>query len=136
MDIGLTLTAFGGMMAGFYAIARVMLTQASRDREADRKERVKLSSAITQMAKSSERVAEATQKQADQSEQRNGHLAELVLQGNKLVQKDVEINTGIRSSLEKSAIIAAEDRESLTHPVQNQNIEKQVVAKQVIKDKE
>ena len=83
MDIGLTLTAFGAMMAGFFALAKLMLGQASKDRESDRKERHELGNAIRLMAKNSGKVATATEKSAAEAKQRNGHLGDLVSQGNR-----------------------------------------------------
>lgn len=96
------------MMGGFYAIAKVMLNQASKDRDADRAERNKLSDAITLMADNSGKVAQATVKSANEAKARNGHLGDLVAQGNKMTAKIV-------ARLEKTAVIAAEDRDVLTN---------------------
>ena len=135
--------SFVVIVSGFFVIVKLMLNQAqkreeqaSKDREADRMERQLLTEAVNKMAESNEKIATATTKQAEESADRNGHLAELVLQGNKLVAKDVQINRGIKTSLEKSAVIAAEDRGSLMQSIQSQNIDEQIVGKQVIKNKE
>lgn len=72
--------AFVTVILAFLGIAKLMLNQATKDRDADRKERKELSSAIALMAKNSNRVAEATVRSADEAKQRNGHLAELVMQ--------------------------------------------------------
>src|SRR3954471_16398796 len=83
--------AFVAVIGGFLAVAKIMLKQASKDREADRKERKELSEAITLMAASSAKVAVATEtglarvanetaKGSAEAKQRNGHLAELILQ--------------------------------------------------------
>ena len=94
LDITVVLGAFGGMLAGFYAIARVMLKQAAKDRDAeraerdaDRQERKELAKAIQDMAGASGRVADATVKAAVEAETRNGHIAEMVLAGNKVCVK-------------------------------------------------
>lgn len=80
-DLLAILGAFAGMLAGFFAIAKIMLSQASKDRDADRGEREHLSSAITHMATSNEKIAKAVVRQADEAKLRNGHLADLVTQG-------------------------------------------------------
>lgn len=74
------LVIFAGMLLGFYSIAKVMLRSATREREADRQERLNLSKAIDRMASSSDKVAIATERSADEAKERNGHLAELVVQ--------------------------------------------------------
>lgn len=84
LDITVVLGAFAGMLVGFYGIAKIMLKQASRDRDADREERKQLSKAIQDMAGAMGRVADATTKSAMEAEQRNGHLAELSVQNNKV----------------------------------------------------
>lgn len=84
IDIKLVLGAFGGMLVGFYGIAKVMLAQSAKDRDADRQERKELSKAIQDMAAATGRVADASAKGAQEAEQRNGHLAELVVQNSKI----------------------------------------------------
>lgn len=91
VDISLVLGSFVAMLGGFFAIAKVMLNQASKDRQAerverdaDRQERKELSKAIQDMARAAGRQADATVRSADEAEQRNGHLAELVTQNGKV----------------------------------------------------
>lgn len=86
----MTLTVFAGMLAGFFGIAKVMLNQASKDREADREERKEFSEAIKQMAKNSGRQADATERAAREAEARNGHLAEISVQQADRIIKMVE----------------------------------------------
>lgn len=92
------LTIFAGMLLGFYAVAKLMLKQATKDREADREERKDLSSAIKLMAENSakvarvteagmDKVAVATNKTAREAKERNGHLAELIIQQGEMVQE-------------------------------------------------
>lgn len=82
-----TLGVIAGMLIGFYGIAKVMLSQASADREADRAERKELTSAVRLMAENSGLQAEATVKQAKEAEARNGHLAEMTIQqGDRIMQ--------------------------------------------------
>lgn len=102
MDISVVLGAFAGMLLGFYGIAKIMLLQASKDRDADRSERKELSQAIKDMAGASGRVADAAVKSATEAEQRNGHLAELVLQGNDSTAK-------ILGQLKRSAVIRSKE---------------------------
>src|SRR5665213_3118635 len=102
MDVGLTLTAFGAMMAGFFAISRLMLNQSSKDREDDRAERREGINASRNMAKAFTRVAEATEKAGSEAKMRNGHLGALVNQGNIMTAKIVD-------RLEKSAVTLTKD---------------------------
>jgi len=94
-----TIGIFAGVVISFLGIAKVMLNQATKDREADRKERKELSLAISLMAKNSNKVAEATVRSADEAKQRNGHLAELVMQSNE--------NTRVLAEKATKDIIAA-----------------------------
>jgi hypothetical protein len=128
-DIPVVVGAIVTLVGGFFAISKIMLNQASKDREADRQERLHLASAINAMAKGSEnmavnigKVAVATEKQASEAKARNGHLAELS-------SKSLSVATETLERLEKSAVIAAEDRDSLV----KQHVETQLVDKQVIK---
>lgn len=68
------------MLTAFYALIRFILKQAEKDREADRNERKALVSAIKDMADSNRDIAEATERQAQEAEKRNGHLAEITVQ--------------------------------------------------------
>ena len=71
------LALFIGMLGGFYALVRYMLSQqekiqlnSSEIQRLDREERIALTEAFT-------RVAEATENAAREAEARNGHLAEM-----------------------------------------------------------
>jgi hypothetical protein len=86
----MTLTVFAGMLAGFFGIAKVMLNQASKDREADREERKALTEAVSKMAENSGRQAEATERQAREAEKRNGHLAEITVQQADRIMQGIE----------------------------------------------
>lgn len=117
-DTPVVVGAFVTIIGGFLAVAKIMLNQATKDREADREERLKLAQAIEHMADNSGRVARASERSAKEAQIRNGHLgeqsakiAEIVTQGNELTAKIVE-------RLEATAKIAAEDRDVLT----NQNL--------------
>ena len=127
-------TLFAGMLGGFYAIAKMMLSQATKDRDSDREERKALIETF-------DRVAIATEKSADEAKERNGHLGDQNVQIVKLVtaqNKDVaDIKHGIQSidnTLGKSAVIAAEDRDLLTSSPQH--VDQQVVHNQVVESKE
>jgi hypothetical protein len=74
------LGAFAGMLASFFAILKYTLTQSSKDREADRSER-------KEVVKAFNRVAEATERAAKEAKERNGHLAEMEAQGQKMLEK-------------------------------------------------
>lgn len=93
-DIVVIISSFAAVVAGFLAVAKIMLTTATKDREADRRERLELSKAIERMATSSAQVAKATDKSAREAKERNGHqsehtvaLGELVAQGNRLTER-------------------------------------------------
>lgn len=114
---------FAGMLVGFYALAKVMLKQASKDRDDDRDERKLFVAAIDNLAKSTDKnveahkkVADAVTKQAQEAEKRNGHLAELQLQGQETMKLIADQAT--------SKIITA------VQNVKEQNVEHQVVKSQ------
>lgn len=126
VDITVVLGSFAGMLVGFYGIAKVMLAQAAKDRDSDRQERLELSHAIKEMADNSAKVATATQESAKQAEDRNGHLgeqnvhiADLVVQGNKLSKEIVDILTRSSDTLAKGtkerALRVREVKEDLEH---------------------
>jgi len=80
-DISLTelspiLAIFSGMLVGFYGITRFLMTQAEKDREADRVERRELSSAISDMAESNRTIADEMRDGNRKAEIRNGHLGD------------------------------------------------------------
>lgn len=69
--------AFGGLLVGFYAFA----TKQMRDARDERKdERDTFNKTLDKVARASEHVAEATSRAADEAKQRNGHLADLVIE--------------------------------------------------------
>lgn len=71
------LTIFVGMLGGFYVLVRFILTQSEKTQEADRGERQQLAQAIADMAQGMRDVATSNARIADESEKRNGHLAEI-----------------------------------------------------------
>lgn len=107
--------AFVTVILAFLGIAKIMLNQATKDRDADRKERKELSLAIAQMAKNSSKVADATVRSADEAKQRNGHLAELIIQ-----------------STENTKTIAESATATIVSAVQNVEIQK--VEHQTVKE--
>lgn len=141
MDVILVLGAFAGMLLAFYKIIGTKDIQSAKDREADRAERQALTEAIKTMATSSEKVAEATAVSAREAKERNGHLGEQNVQIAKLVKHqntdvaDIKrTNKKIADVLSKSALIAAEDRETLLSG-NEQHIEHQTVEHQEVKTK-
>lgn len=115
------IASFVAVVSGFLTVAKIMLNQASRDRESDREERLQLSKAIERMAAASEnghnRVAKAVERQADESKERNGHLAELIVKQGELTKKvaDSAVNKIISN-------------------VKVQHVDKQEVEHQIIKE--
>lgn len=117
-------TLFAGMLGGFYALARVMLKQASKDRDDDRQERKLFVEAIDNLTsmtgknvEAHKEVARAVTKQANEAEKRNGHLAELQLQSQ-------EIFKSVAANATNEIITAV------------QNVKEQNVEHQHIKSKE
>lgn len=84
------LTILAGMLAGFFAISKMILSQATKDREADRKERKEFSQAIKDMAAASKMVAKETKKGNEEAKIRNGHLGEQNIQIAELVKSTKE----------------------------------------------
>lgn len=139
-DLGVTLTAFGGMIASFYGMTRMTLTQASKDRDADRQERKLLIKSIKSMAVASEKVATATTQSAKEAKERNGHLgqqniqiASLVKAQNDDIAEIKDSNETIAKTLKKSAIIGATDKDKLL--AHDQFVKEQTVIHQVVKNK-
>lgn len=111
------LTILAGMLAGFFAISKVMLTQATKDRESDRKERKEFSQAIKEMAKASKMVAAETKKGNEEARIRNGHLGEQNIQIAELVKA------------------TKEDMLKAVQNVKIQHVEQQTVDKEIVKNK-
>lgn len=74
------LTILAGMLLGFYGLLKFVLKQSEKTAEADRGERQNLAKAVENMATSMENVAKSNKRIADESEKRNGHLAEISIQ--------------------------------------------------------
>lgn len=72
-EFGSIITVIGGMLVGFYALVKFMLTSHEKSQEKDRLERLALAKAV-------ERMASATEATAKEAEARNGHLAELIIE--------------------------------------------------------
>lgn len=104
--------------------------------------------ALSNLVESSEKVAQATTKGAEEAKTRNGHLgdqnmklAQLVTAQNKDIASikesslaNAKTNAKTADILSKSALIAAEDRDLLTNG--NQVVVRQEVEHQVVKSKE
>ena len=96
--------------------------------------------AIGKLVHSSDKVAKATTKSAKEAKQRNGHLgdqslhiAKLIAVQNKDIKELKESNAKIATTLSKSALIAAEDRDILT--ASTQHVDNQTVEHQTVKGK-
>jgi hypothetical protein len=101
-EFGSIITVIGGMLLGFYALVKFILTSHEKVQEKDRLERLALAKAV-------ERMATATETTAREAEQRNGHLAELIIESK-------------QGTLEAIHCIKV-----------NQNVEEQQIGEQVIK---
>lgn len=96
--------------------------------------------ALYKLVHSSEKVAEATQRAAREAKQRNGHLGDQTIkigeqnvQIVKLLQTQNKDVSTIATTLSKSALIAAEDRDILT--ASTQHVDNQTVEHQTVKGK-
>jgi uncharacterized protein Yka (UPF0111/DUF47 family) len=99
------LALFIGMLGGFYALVRYMLDKqeklqvnAAAVQELDRQERMELTKAFN-------RVADATEKAADEAKQRNGHLAEMELQSQQMFQKLADRNYEAITNISEQHVI-------------------------------
>ena len=90
------------IIGGFGVIAKLMLAQASKDRDADRAERKELALAIQHMAENSQKVAEATERGAQEAKDRNGHLGEQTAIVAEIGRKNNVMTARILNRLEKS----------------------------------
>jgi hypothetical protein len=108
-DTPVVVGAFVTIIGAFLGIAKIMLNQATKDRESDRKERLALSAAIQLMAKNSGEVAKATMQGAAEAKQRNGHLGEQNIQIAKLVTDQNHDIRDILSTLRSSAVVLRSD---------------------------
>lgn len=104
------LALFIGMLTGFYALVRYMISVGEKTQTLDREERKELVTAFN-------RVAEATERAANEAKDRNGHLAELTIDSKK-------------ATLDAIACI------KLKQNVKEQHVDNQVVEHEQIKEKE
>lgn len=110
------LTIIAGMLLGFYGVIKFILNQAIQDRHDDRKERLHLVDSLEKVASSNQEIANATKQAAKEAKERNGHLADLI------VQSKEEIKT-----------VAQKNYDAIQN-VKSQHVDKQVVDQQVIKE--
>lgn len=68
---------FAGMLLGFYALVKYLLSSQEKINEAHAKTQELDREERKELAKSFNRVAEATERQAREAEKRNGHLADI-----------------------------------------------------------
>jgi hypothetical protein len=71
---------FAGMLTGFYALVKSMLSSSDKNSQRDREERLAMIKAIEDMAISNREIAEEQRKGNKEAEERNGHLAELTIE--------------------------------------------------------
>ena len=114
--IGVIIGSIVTLSVAFIGLGKIMLSQATKDREADRKERKELSGAIRLMAKNSSKVATATEHSAQEAKDRNGHLANASKDIANMVNEGNKLTVSILSTLTKSAIVLAKDtKDAATH---------------------
>jgi hypothetical protein len=111
------LTILAGMLAGFYALAQLLIKQSTKDRENDRKERQQLALAIQKMAESNKLIAKEMKQGNKEAKIRNGHLGE----------QNIQIAELVKST-----------KEDMLKAVQNvkvQHVERQTVDEEIVKHK-
>lgn len=104
------LALFIGMLTGFYALVKYMIATGEKSKALDIEERLELTKAFN-------RVAEATERAAIEAKERNGHLAELTIESKK-------------ATLEAIQCIKVKQN------VKSQHVDKQVVDKEEVINKE
>lgn len=123
-----TIGAFVTIILAFLGVAKIMLNQATKDREADRQERLRLANAIEKMAdptvNGNQQIADGITRQAEESAERNGHLGELIIQQGEQTQKIADM------AVDK--IVSQVSVQNVEH----QHIKDSVVEKEIIKSKE
>ena len=97
-ELGTIITILGGMLVGFYALVKFILSQQATIQELDRKERIELTKAFT-------RVAEATEKAASEAKDRNGHLAEMELQSQQMFQTLADRNLHAITTIKSQRVV-------------------------------
>lgn len=134
--LGAVFTAFVAIMGAFFKYMSAREKAASEERKTNQemfgKALDKLSRSIdsnTQsqivVARNSEKVAESTNKAALEAEKRNGHLAELALEGQKNAQEHQKV------LLE----MAQRNYEAITN-VHEQHVDKQIVKSETVEHRE
>lgn len=93
-ELAQILIIIAGMLAGFFAVFKVMQSSADKDREAERIERISQNKAfivaLKDVADSNYKIASATEQGNKEAKQRNGHLAELTIQSKEDTLKAIE----------------------------------------------
>lgn len=99
-DLAANITALSLLLGGMWVVIRLVLSQAAKDRDADRAERQALTKAIETMATAGHDQAKATEEQTREiakgnreAEKRNGHLAEITVQSrDQVIQAVQQVN--------------------------------------------
>lgn len=116
------LTILAGMLVGFYGLLKFVLAQAEEDRNAERGDRKEFSKALKDLTDSNMAIATATETAAKEAADRNGHLAELQIENQKLIINHHEEVEKIR--LEFLNAVSSIDE---------QHVKRQVVDKEEVK---
>lgn len=114
--------AFGGLMLGFYRFTEKSQERVEKRQEAERKAFLV---AVEGLSKSNERVAVAVERQANEAEKRNGHLAEITAKNGETIMEALKI-------LQKGA-----KKQTIEHQtIQESTVQESVVEHEVIKNKD
>lgn len=86
VELAPILSIYAGMLAGFYAIVKFIISNGQKNSDGDREERQNV---LKDLTASMNRMAEASERAAREAEQRNGHLAEISNQNRDIIIKAV-----------------------------------------------
>ena len=111
-DVAIIITSIGGLVATmlgvFYKISRdsakerAMTAQTNSELINNLAKVVQENSDVNkQVVDASMRVAEATERSANEAKERNGHLAELQLQGHKMIDRNLKLYKKCNGDLSK-----------------------------------
>lgn len=82
VELSGVLGIFAGMLVAFYALVKYLIKNATDTQKEDRKERQDI---LKDLTNAMSRMAQASERAAQEAEQRNGHLAEISNQNRDII---------------------------------------------------
>lgn len=130
MMIAAIFAGFAGLLVGFYAFARSIMSDARKERKEEQKS---FTEALDRMADASVQVATATTQSALEAKQRNGHLGE---QNESIARMLSELSKGNQDRAEKNHKELVGFMNTLHLKLDNQTVKEQHVKTQIIEGQE